>query len=235
MVGWLALFGAIVYLDTTAAFQFMLCQPAVACPLYGLIVGRPEIGLFFGLTFQLLWLRSLPVGAAQFHEGNLGALVATAVAAAIPASPTGGSPFVVLGFATFAGLVTAGLGRHLTAAVRQRLGYFAEAYETALSQEQWGHSRLLFLAALLFNAAAGAAFTLLLYLVSLQAVGWLLGISIEMPLAAEVIQSTDWLWAGLFAALLGAGAGIAAARFFQPKTLGWVVSGVAIAAGILWL
>ncbi|MFH1011704.1 MAG: PTS sugar transporter subunit IIC, partial [bacterium] len=219
----------------TAAFQFMLCQPAIACPIYGLIVGRPEIGLFFGLTFQLLWLRSLPVGAAQFHEGNLGALVATAVAAAIPKTLSGEPALVVLGFAAFAGLITAGLGRHLTTIVRQRLRHFADAYETALLQERWGQSRRLFLAALLFNAAAGAAFTLVLYFVSLQAVDWLLDIPVGMPLSAQTVKSTDWLWGGLFAVLLGAGVGIGAARFFRRKTSVWIIGGVVIAVGILWL
>ncbi|MBM3324403.1 MAG: PTS sugar transporter subunit IIC [Calditrichaeota bacterium] len=235
MVGWLALFGAIVYLDTTAAFQFMLCQPAIACPLYGLVVGRPEIGLFFGLTFQLLWLRSLPVGAAQFHEGNLGALVATAVAAAIPKASAGETTLVVLGFAAFAGIITAGLGRHLTTFVRQRLRHFADAYEIALRQEQWGQSRLVFLAALFFNAIAGAAFTLVLFFVSLQAVDWLLDVPAGRPLSAQTAQSTGWLWEGLFTVLLGAGVGIAAARFFQRKTLLWLISGLVIGVGILWL
>jgi mannose/fructose/N-acetylgalactosamine-specific phosphotransferase system component IIC len=233
MVGWLALFGAIVYLDTTAAFQFMICQPAIACPLYGLIVGRPEIGLFFGLTFQLLWLRSLPVGAARFYEGNLGALVATAIAVEIPQMPTGESPLLVMAFATFAGLIAAGLGRFLTAVVRQILKGFANSYANALANESYARGRVIFGAALLFNAAAGALLALVLYFLSLQAMDLFIGIPAHLPVSQTIVDSTDWLWGGLLAALLGGGVGIAASRFAQRKTLAWTIGGFVIGTVLL--
>ena len=53
----------------------MICQPLIACPLWGILVGRPEIGLFFGVVFQLIWLGNLQIGAAKFPEGNIGAFV----------------------------------------------------------------------------------------------------------------------------------------------------------------
>lgn len=236
MVGLLALFGAVVYLDTTAAFQFMVCQPIIACPLYGIIAGRPEVGLFFGLTFQLLWLRALPVGAARFPEGNLGALVATALVAAVPPGPDGKTALLVLALGSVAGLLTAGFGRRLTPAVRHLLKHFAGLYESALLEGKRKQAGALFLAALLLNAVAGAVFTLALYLVSLKAMECFLGVSTEVPLPARLVQPTDALWGGLFPALFGAGAGVVAARFARRNTLGWIVGGFGMAMGVLlWL
>jgi len=229
MAGWIALFGAVIYLDTTAAFQFMLCQPIIACPLYGMIVGRLEIGLFFGITFQLLWLRALPVGAARFPEGNLGALVATALAATIPPTAGGAAGLLVLACATFAGLLTAGFGRHLTATVRHLLRHFADSYQSALLKARRWHARTLFLAALFFNAVAGALFVLVLYFVFLQVMRGLLGVSAQVPLSVQNAELTDRLWSGLRPALLGAGAGIVAARFVREHTLKWTIGGFVIA------
>ncbi len=236
MSGLLALFGAIVYLDTTAAFQFMVCQPIIACPAYGIIAGRPEVGLFFGLTFQLLWLRALPVGAARFPEGNLGALVATALATTIPPAPDGRTALVVLALASLAGLLTAGLGRDLTTSVRHLLKYLADSYESAALENRSNRARAIFFAAILLNVAAGAVFTVALYFVFLKAIEWLLSVSPDAPLPAHLAELTDSLWGGLRPALLGAGAGVAAALFARRRTLPWIMGGLAVAIGaLLWL
>ncbi len=229
MVGWIALFGAIVYLDTTAAFQFMFCQPIIACPLYGMIVGRPEIGLFFGITFQLLWLKALPVGATRFPEGNLGALIATALAATIPPTPGRETSMLVLACATLAGLLAAGFGRHLTPTVRQVMKRFADSYQSAVMETQNHLSRALFVAALSFNAMAGAAYVLVLYFVFLFAMHGLLGVSAQVPLPTQSAELTDELWAGLGPALVGAGVGIVAERFIRKRTLRWTIGGFLIA------
>ncbi len=235
MAGWVALFGAIVYLDTTAAFQFMVCQPLIACPIFGLIVGRPEIGIFFGWTFQLLWLRVLPVGAARFPEGNLGAIVATALAATIP--PTDGqTSWLILTLAALAGLLTAGIGRHLTPTVRYLMKFFAESYEKALLTGKRARGGFVFAAAIAVNLTAGALFTLALYAVSLTAMSGLLGVSSQIPLSYELAAQIDPLWKGLFPALIGAGVGVVVARFARRRMMGWTVGGFAVAMGvILWL
>ncbi|MBU1936823.1 PTS sugar transporter subunit IIC [bacterium] len=235
MVGWVALFGAIVYLDTTAAFQFMICQPLIACPIFGMIVGRPEIGIFFGLTFQLLWLRVLPVGAARFPEGNLGAIVATALAATIP--PTDGqASWLILTLATLAGLFTAGIGRHLTPSVRYLIKFFSEAYEKAVLDGKSVRGGFVFVAAIAINITAGALFTLALYFVSYKAMSSLLGVSSQMPLSYELAVQIDPLWKGLFPALIGAGVGVVVARFARRRMVGWTVGGFVVAMGVLmWL
>jgi mannose/fructose/N-acetylgalactosamine-specific phosphotransferase system component IIC len=233
MVGWMALFGAVVYLDTTAAFQFMLCQPIMACPLYGLIVGRPEVGIFFGISFQLLWLRALPVGAARFPEGNLGALIATVLACAIPPTTDGQTSMLILACATLAGLLAASLGRHLTPTVRQVMRRIADSYQSAVLETKNHLARALFVLALGINAAAGAAYVLVLYVVSLFAMQALLGVSTQTPLSMQSAELTDDLWGGLNPALLGAGVGIAAQRFVRNHTLRWTIGGFAMGLIIL--
>jgi mannose/fructose/N-acetylgalactosamine-specific phosphotransferase system component IIC len=236
MAGWVALFGAIVYLDTTAAFQFMVCQPLIACPIFGMIVGRPEIGIFYGLIFQLLWLRALPVGAARFPEGNLGAVVATALAATIPPDLDGQASWLILTLATIAGLLTAGIGRHLTPAVRYLLKFFAESYEKALLNGKRARGGFVFITAIAVNGAAGALFTLTIYYISFEVMSGLLGVSSQVPLASGLAAQTDVLWKGLFPTLIGAGVGVVAARFARRRMVGWTVGGFAVAMGVLlWI
>ena len=72
--------GFVVGLDTTAAFQIMISQPLVACSILGWMMGDPVTGAMVGAVTQLLWMGKLPVGAASFPDGNLGSLVAAAIA-----------------------------------------------------------------------------------------------------------------------------------------------------------
>ena len=72
--------GAIVGLDSTAAFQIMVSQPIVACPLLGWMMGDPVMGWMVGITTQLLWMGKLPVGAATFPDGSMGSLVVAGLA-----------------------------------------------------------------------------------------------------------------------------------------------------------
>jgi PTS system mannose-specific IIC component len=72
--------GIVAGLDTTAAFQIMVSQPIVACPLLGWMMGDPVMGWMVGITTQLLWMGKLPVGAATFPDGNMGSLVAAGLA-----------------------------------------------------------------------------------------------------------------------------------------------------------
>jgi len=72
--------GAIVGLDSTAAFQIMVSQPVVACPVLGWMMGDPVMGWMVGITTQLLWMGKLPIGAATFPDGSMGSLVAAGLA-----------------------------------------------------------------------------------------------------------------------------------------------------------
>ncbi|MDZ7376332.1 MAG: PTS sugar transporter subunit IIC, partial [candidate division KSB1 bacterium] len=48
--------GGIVAMDTAAAWQIMISQPVVACPLLGWLLGDVELGLTIGILLELPWL-----------------------------------------------------------------------------------------------------------------------------------------------------------------------------------
>ncbi|MBL7074027.1 PTS sugar transporter subunit IIC [candidate division KSB1 bacterium] len=95
------LVGGVVALDTTAAWQIMISQPIICCPLIGFLLGDPQTGLIVGLLMEFLWLAFVPTGASFFPDGNLGSLVTAALASvgisgAGPLSPMGF--FVVMAY-----------------------------------------------------------------------------------------------------------------------------------------
>jgi mannose/fructose/N-acetylgalactosamine-specific phosphotransferase system component IIC len=97
-----AFVGALLGLDNIAVGQFMLAQPVIGAVFVGYIVGEPLLGVWVAMTFQLLWVGQLPVGAyvppsaamtaiaAVGLAGPVGApLASRAVAAAALAIPVG--------------------------------------------------------------------------------------------------------------------------------------------------
>jgi len=75
---YIGLIGSLLVLDTTVAFQFLISQPLIACTLLGWFLGDIQLGVQVGMYLQLLWLSSMPVGAAIVPEGNIAAIVITA-------------------------------------------------------------------------------------------------------------------------------------------------------------
>ena len=77
-----ALAGGILGLDNIAVGQFMLAQPVVGAVLTGFLVGEPLLGVWAALTFQLLWVGELPVGA--YVPPNAAITAVAAVGLAVP-------------------------------------------------------------------------------------------------------------------------------------------------------
>lgn len=75
-----SLWGGIVALDTTAALQVMISRPLVACTIVGLLLGNAPVAFLFGILMELVYICELPVGAATFSEGNVGAIVSASLA-----------------------------------------------------------------------------------------------------------------------------------------------------------
>ncbi|MFC2076241.1 PTS sugar transporter subunit IIC [candidate division KSB1 bacterium] len=75
-----AFVGGLLALDHTAAWQTMISQPLVACPLVGLLVGDPYSGLFVGALLQLLWLAEMPLGSSYYPDLTSGAVAGALVA-----------------------------------------------------------------------------------------------------------------------------------------------------------
>ena len=72
---YIGLIGSLLILDTTILFQLSVSQPLVICTLLGVYFGDVPLGLQVGIYLQLLWLSSLPVGAAVVPEGNMAAII----------------------------------------------------------------------------------------------------------------------------------------------------------------
>ncbi|MDD5089133.1 MAG: PTS sugar transporter subunit IIC [bacterium] len=225
----IGLAGAIVYLDTTAVAQLMICQPLIACGLWGVIAGNPETGILFGIAFQLLWLGSLPVGAVKFPEGNLGALIATGIAVSLAKSNTLPSP-TVLACAALIGMIAAYLGAEVTTRIRTMMTTHAAKIVEAARAGNPGQFRRLFAGAAGMHAAAGFLFTL---------VGFVLGRALLQYGLGDAASAPWWngVLAGLRPALLGTGAAVIAARLVTKKT--WptfaVSLGLMLLAGWRWL
>lgn len=86
----IALFGGLISLDRTAAFQLMVSRPIVAAPLVGIILGDPLTGLKLGLLLELLWIGYLPVGSSVPPDETLVSITATAVSVWMLRSVGGG-------------------------------------------------------------------------------------------------------------------------------------------------
>ena len=74
-----SLWGGVVALDTTAVLQIQISRPMVACSIIGLILGNFELGFTIGILLELLYISELPVGGANFAEGNVGSAAAAAI------------------------------------------------------------------------------------------------------------------------------------------------------------
>ncbi len=72
--------GALLLLDSTAAFQMLIAQPLFACPILGWIGGNVTLGFELGFWLQLIWLSNMPVGAAIIPEGEMGSIAAAILA-----------------------------------------------------------------------------------------------------------------------------------------------------------
>jgi len=231
---WVALAGAIVYLDTTAVAQFMISQPLIACPIWGIIVGRPEIGLFFGVAFQLLWLGSLPVGASKVPEGNVGALVATALAARVPAGDSGNPFWIALTIAALVGILVAQVGASVTPVVRRYLiPYSARVVAAAQSGNRAQFSRL-FAGAVGLHFLTGFTLAGASFLVGQLIMTIYLGKFYQFGVSQTLLAEND-LFSAVWPALLGAGVAVIAGRFVHRATFGWFALAAGIGLGIGWL
>jgi mannose/fructose/N-acetylgalactosamine-specific phosphotransferase system component IIC len=74
----LCIFGGLVALDNTEAFQTMLSQPLLVGPLVGLIFNDIYAGLKIGILFQLIYLWVMPIGTAIFPDPGIGSVVGCA-------------------------------------------------------------------------------------------------------------------------------------------------------------
>jgi mannose/fructose/N-acetylgalactosamine-specific phosphotransferase system component IIC len=232
---WVALAGAIVYLDTTAVAQFMISQPIIACPLWGVITGRPEVGLFLGVAFQLIWLGTLPVGATKVPEGNVGALVATALAVRIPPTSDGSPAWITLAVAALVGIIVAQIGGEITPLVRRFLIRYSTRVVAAAEARQGSRFTLLFAGAIGIHVLAGFVLTLAAFEAGKMVMTVYLGHFSEFGLSPAVVSETNLIFSALWPGMLGAGAAVIAARFVHRASFGWFALTAIVGLGVGWL
>jgi mannose/fructose/N-acetylgalactosamine-specific phosphotransferase system component IIC len=220
---WAAVAGMVVYLDTTAVAQIMICQPIIACPVWGWIAGRLDVGILFGIIFQLLWSGSLPVGASKFPEGNVGALTATALA--VNAASVGGNelPWLALTLAILIGVVIAYAGAEVTALVRRLMVGYAPRVTAAAEAGDNVRFSFLFAGAVGIHALAGLLLT---------AAGLLAG-----NIVLKIVNggAAPELFRGVWPIMLGAGAAVVVSRFAKRGRLRWFLGALALGLGGGWL
>ena len=125
-----ALVGGLVAMDTTAGPQVMVSQPIVACPILGLLLGDLRIGLLFGTVLELIWIGTVPAGAARFFDSNMAAVAATG--AAVWAMHRFGVPRPNAVLLSLWGVLPIGLlGSRMTVGVRKLNGRLIRGADTA--------------------------------------------------------------------------------------------------------
>ena len=111
-----SLWGGLVASDTTAALQIMISHPLVSCAVVGFLLGNFPLGFAVGIILELVWLNELPVGAAPFSEGNIGATVAAATAVVLFEQTGRQSPSMAL--ALICGVFISIVGGHVVIFMR---------------------------------------------------------------------------------------------------------------------
>jgi mannose/fructose/N-acetylgalactosamine-specific phosphotransferase system component IIC len=129
----LALVAGALSLDTTAAFQVMVSQPLVAGSLAGLAVGEPALGAAVGATLQLVWIGSLPVGAAPFPDAAPASAVGVGLAFLLGRG--GVAPTWSLAAGVIVGLAAGAIGRAVVGRLR---GFNTRIADLALRRAERG-------------------------------------------------------------------------------------------------
>jgi len=212
----ISLWGGLVALDTTAAFQVLISHPLVSGAVIGLLLGNFPMGFAIGVILELIWLSEFPVGAAPFSEGNIGAAVAAAVGI-ISAGRTG-RPEISLSLALLVGVLISMIGGHLVVLLRKING---RLYENILDNKKltinmveryhFSGIALAFLSGMLLTAVSVAFFGFLL-----------------LPaIIAYLPKSIDKFLAPVSAAFLGIGCGVLFYLFLSRKNWWLIIVGAA--------
>lgn len=206
----LILLAGLVAQDTTAGPQIRFCEPIVAGPIAGWIVGDVTIGVLFGIAAQLIWSGTMPAGMAAFFDANVGTVAAVAIGALV-----GGSAVAFLWV-----LPVGYLGSALTVVERRINGRIVDSVRSDDSPRMIGVRHM---SGWIISGARGVVTALLALLI---------GVFVVPPIATliESIVSPIVVWAAIF----GTGGGIALSvtwRYSHGRAA--VVGALTIAAVLL--
>lgn len=205
----LSLWGGVVALDTTAAFQILISHPLVSCSVVGFILGQVKIGFLIGVVLELVWLNELPIGAAPFSEGNIGATVAAAAAILVTGQTQ--RMEVTIPLACFLGIGVSMLGgygvilvRRINNALYSRLIEWPVISPGRIVRTHFLGMVIMFLGGFILTAVTTAlAYWVLLWIVPLIPVSWdqrlwpilgaFLGVGCAVLLYLFVTKKNWWL------------------------------------------
>ena len=197
-----AFVGALVNLDRTAAFQFMVSRPLAVGPVTGLVLGQPAVGVIMGCLIELLYISRPPLGGHIPPNECLATILTTA--GVILAGSASGEPdrvLFVLGFLLVSPLARGGV--FLERKIRSINGRLARAADKAAGQGLDRRITALNLAGL--GTTFAAAFLYLLIL--LPPVTLILNIT-QRHLPASILEAIGIMY--LFLPLIGVAAALSA-------------------------
>jgi len=129
-----AALGAVLGLDYIVIGQTLLAQPAISGPIVGLALGEPMLGIWAGLTVQLLWAGRLPVGAYVPPNSCVAAVFTVGTAALMPGEVAPACRAVLAGLLT---LPVAYAGGRLDVFIKARLNVvYLHSAERALAKNR---------------------------------------------------------------------------------------------------
>ncbi|MBN1543561.1 PTS sugar transporter subunit IIC [candidate division KSB1 bacterium] len=211
------LWGGIVALDTTAAFQVMISQPLVACSVTGLIVGNMPLGLMCGIFLQLIWTAEIPAGAAYTSESNIGAVAATAIAVIAFEQTLRQAPAIALALLFAVGLSF--VAGKMVVLVRRING---TTYYTLIRDERLTSTKIIraHFSGLFLLFGMGFMLTFLST--------WLIGDGLVPTIIGLIPESIDIALQPIGSAFLGLGCGVLFYIFYSRKEIALLVIGLAV-------
>ncbi len=209
---------AILMLDNAAAFQMLLAQPIFASPILGYLGGNLALGFELGFLLQLIWLSSMPVGAAIVPEGNFGSMAATILGIFLTRMHPQYSEFIVFLMIVY-GILSSFIGTKVIHLIRKSNEIYLTWLNNKLNQGVIiSLGRVIFFS-LLFNALVVFIFFTVL--------------TILMANFFELFQGVliaDLNKIGVYSriAILGSGIGMTATLFKEKKWRAWYLVGLLI-------
>ena len=150
----LAILGGILGMDVVTFPQMMVSRPLVGATLAGALAGNAMMGMFAGVTLELIALATLPFGASRYPEWGSASAVGGAIAASLDAERAGALTLGVL-----AALATAWVGGLTLVKLRQWNAWLARRRRAALDAGSRGTVIGLQLAGLTADAVRAALLT----------------------------------------------------------------------------
>lgn len=215
--------GGLIAIDTASGWQVMFSQPVVSCPIIGLLFGSPELGLLMGILLELPWLINIPLGGVHGSEGNLGAVVATALSIYLKSHEVNTENIIVI-ISIIYSLVVSRVGIFLVDYVRRANLMLIHLADRAALQGDLRRITWLNITGVFYSFFLGFL---------LVGLGFALGVIVLKPLGAFIHQEFDFAFGLAKYGLLGLGVGVVATLFINKETRWYVV--VPFISGVLIL